>query len=143
MVVSDTQVMTKLTLTRDESALEHHSARRGNSSNHKNQSDIVEPICHECAQGLVDQQLRHGEKHYNRRRDLPGLLHLFPAEIVKLDRVSDKAVLKRLLALTKGERLRGRSGHWRYSLTRHIGLMQALRAEKRRLFGEDNEKRQS
>ncbi|PLW76980.1 hypothetical protein C0081_13125 [Cohaesibacter celericrescens] len=75
---------------------------------------------------------RHGEKVYDRRRDLPGLLHLFPAEIDKLEQLHSNAILKRIVLALRGERSRGRTGHWRYSLARHIGLKQAFMWEKMR-----------
>ncbi len=81
---------------------------------------------------LVQHQLRHGEKAYVRRRDLPGLLHLFPAEIATLDHTNPETILQKLTRALKAEGRRGRQGHWRYSLSRHIALAQALRAERQR-----------
>ena len=68
--------------------------------------------------------------------DLPGLLHLFPAEITRLDKNQNDGVLKKLVRALRSERRRGRAGHWRYSLQRHIGLMQAVAAEKLRCQGQ-------
>lgn len=39
----------------------------------------------------------------------------------------------RLLAALRRERRRGRSGHWSYDFNRHVGLLQAYRAERRHL----------
>ncbi len=75
---------------------------------------------------MLDAQLRHGEKDYQRMRDLPGLLHLFPGEVEALDR---KGILNRLALALRAERRRGRANHWRYSLSRHIALRQAFRSE--------------
>ncbi|WP_246657584.1 DUF6477 family protein [Cohaesibacter sp. CAU 1516] len=126
--------MTKRTDWRNDCAQGQASARCDLVPAHR----LLEPFASKQAvcPDLVEQSLRHGEKIYDRRRDLPGLLHLFPADIDRLDRVSSKAVLQKLTLLVKGERARGRTGHWRYSLARHIGLSQALRAEKLRLMHE-------
>ena len=123
---------------RDESALRQSFARGEASSLHT--SRLLEPGKGTAMErpgasmnALIEAQLRHGEKRYDRKKDLPGLLHLFPGEIDKLDHASKTAILHRLTSLLKTERARGKMGHWRYSLARHIGLMQALRAEKIRL----------
>ena len=68
---------------------------------------------------------RRGE----RERILPRLVPVTPADLA--DRSSAgiariRAVLERALA---GERRRARSGHWSYSLARHVGLIEALAAE--------------
>ena len=81
---------------------------------------------------LTAAELKYGEQSYERARDLPGLMHLFPAEIARLEQQAPDAVLRALVRATRAERRRGRQGHWRYSLQRHIGLMQALAAERLR-----------
>ena len=73
--------------------------------------------------------LDHG--NYVRQRDLPGLLHLFPAEIETLGARKSDTVLRMIMRALRAERKRGETGHWRYSMNRHIGLLQAFRAEKR------------
>ncbi|WP_321506016.1 hypothetical protein [Breoghania sp.] len=40
-----------------------------------------------------------------------------------------KALVARLARALRGERRRGRAGHWSYDLNRHIALLQAYRAE--------------
>ena len=84
---------------------------------------------------LVSVQQRHGQSQYQRQRDLPGLLHLFPGEIQTLDQTGSDSILRKLVLALKAERRRGRAGHWRYSLRRHMALMQAVSAEKLRLRG--------
>jgi hypothetical protein len=39
-------------------------------------------------------------------------------------------VLYRLARALRGERARGRAGHWTYDLDRHFGLIEAYRAER-------------
>ena len=82
-------------------------------------------------QGLLD------PKNYQRLRDLPGLLHLFPAEIEALGRTGPDALLRMIARALRAERKRGERGHWRYSMNRHIGLMQAFRAERNRQIPDD------
>nr|WP_319484422.1 DUF6477 family protein [uncultured Cohaesibacter sp.] len=74
--------------------------------------------------------VRCGERDYVRQRDLPGLLHLFPSEIDRLENGCPGAIVRKLMLALRAERRRGKSGHFRYSLMRHIGLMQALGAER-------------
>jgi hypothetical protein len=38
------------------------------------------------------------------------------------------------------ERARGRAGHWTYDLNRHIGLLQAMKAEQERLAASARER---
>ncbi|WP_321450038.1 DUF6477 family protein [uncultured Cohaesibacter sp.] len=73
---------------------------------------------------------RIGEKEYVRDRDLPGLLHMFPGEVRSLESKSEGAILRKLSQALRAERRRGRADHYRYSLMRHIALMQAVAAEK-------------
>lgn len=78
---------------------------------------------------FVGDKIRAGERAFDRLRDLPSLLHLFPNEIERLDRVDATAILQKLKRATQAERRRGLIGHWRYSLSRHIALRQALAHE--------------
>jgi hypothetical protein len=66
------------------------------------------------------------------RRDimLPRLIPVCPAEIADASAGGRRQVLRRLAKALRGERARGRAGHWSYSLNRHIGLLQAFRAER-------------
>jgi hypothetical protein len=41
----------------------------------------------------------------------------------------------------RAARRRGRAGHWTYDLNRHIGLVQAFRAERAALSGRRTERR--
>nr|WP_321463342.1 DUF6477 family protein [uncultured Cohaesibacter sp.] len=81
---------------------------------------------------FLREMIRCGERDYERMRDLPGLLHIFPSELQRMERDDAAIIVKKLSAALRAERRRGRSGHYRYSLQRHIGLMQALAAEKSR-----------
>nr|WP_280141744.1 DUF6477 family protein [Cohaesibacter marisflavi] len=74
--------------------------------------------------------VRIGERKYVRDRDLPGLLHMFPGELRSLEKNNEGAILRKLSQALRAERRRGRAAHYRYSLMRHIALMQAIAAEK-------------
>ena len=78
--------------------------------------------------------------------DVPaGLDDLEPAEIADGSAAARWLVVKRLAKALRGERSRGRAGHWTYSLNRHIGLLQAFEAERsalRRLFPKSLRERQ-
>lgn len=78
--------------------------------------------------------LLKSEDYYSRPRHLPRLLHLFAEEAEKLEADQPGILVNKLKAALRAERRRGKSGHWRYSLARHIGLHQALNAEEKRLL---------
>jgi hypothetical protein len=64
---------------------------------------------------------------------LPRLIPVGPEELADDGREGHLAILRRLTTALRGERARGRAGHWSYSLDRHIGLVQATAAERRLL----------
>ncbi len=68
---------------------------------------------------------------WDRARMLPRLIPIGPEEIADESRAGRLAVLRRLAGALRGERVRGRAGHWSYSLDRHIALVQAIAAEHR------------
>ncbi|WP_206365358.1 DUF6477 family protein [Siculibacillus lacustris] len=74
-----------------------------------------------------------GREAYRRERMLPRLIAVGPEEIADDTASGRSAVLRRLLRALRGERMRGRAGHWSYSLDRHVGLVQAAAAERRAL----------
>ena len=66
---------------------------------------------------------------YDRLRDLPRLLRMWPNEVVALGE-GDRAVLvERLRQMLRAERRRGLARHWSYDLSRHAALLRAYRAE--------------
>jgi hypothetical protein len=66
---------------------------------------------------------------YQRARDLPKLLPLWPHEI-EVSSVSEHArLLARMRRALRVERQRGIAGHWAYDLARHAQLLRAYRAE--------------
>ena len=66
---------------------------------------------------------------YQRARDLPKLLPLWPHEI-EVTSVSEHArLLARMRRALRVERQRGVAGHWAYDLARHAQLLRAYRAE--------------
>lgn len=69
---------------------------------------------------------------YERNRDLPRLVPLWPSELktdTRADHLRLLACLRRALRL---ERQRGLAGHWAYDLTRHALLLRAYREETAR-----------
>jgi hypothetical protein len=81
----------------------------------------------------VGQDRTGGIGPWSRDRLLPRLIGIGPEEIADTSRAGRLAVLKRLLRALRGERMRGRAGHWSYSLDRHIGLVRAVAAERREI----------
>lgn len=77
--------------------------------------------------------IERGAGLYVRGRILPRLLPVGLADM-EPDGVAVTLRICRMLARAlRSERNRGRAGHWTYSLDRHMGLAQALRAERRHL----------
>ena len=74
-----------------------------------------------------------GARHYQRLRDLPGLIALWPAEIADPSLPAARQIVGLLEKALRHERRRGISGHWSYDLSRHMALSAALKAEKARL----------
>jgi hypothetical protein len=70
---------------------------------------------------------------YDRRRHLPRVLPVGPDEIDDVSEDAGRRIVKRLAGALRAERARGRAGHWAYDLNRHLALIQAYRAERRRL----------
>jgi hypothetical protein len=66
---------------------------------------------------------------YDRARDLPKLLPLWPLEIVTSKIADHAGLLARLRKALRAERQRGVNGHWTYDLARHAQLLRAYRAE--------------
>lgn len=77
-----------------------------------------------------ESMVRAGMESWVRDRMLPRLVPLTPDEIADRTRSGRLRVLDALLKALRGERRRGRAGHWTYSLDRHIGLVQAVAAER-------------
>ena len=68
-----------------------------------------------------------------RTRRLARLVPLWPREIESTDISAAKRVVTALERALRGERRRGRAGHWSYDMNRHMALSRALREERARL----------
>jgi hypothetical protein len=66
---------------------------------------------------------------YQRGRDLPKLLPLWPHEMVVAGAGDHARLLARMRRALRIERQRGIAGHWAYDLARHAQLLRAYRAE--------------
>ncbi|MFP3921677.1 MAG: hypothetical protein ACLFPA_10915 [Dichotomicrobium sp.] len=69
-----------------------------------------------------------------RTRWLSRLIPLWPAEIESDDIAAAERVVRALARALRGERCRGRAGHWSYDINRHLALARALREERSRLM---------
>lgn len=67
---------------------------------------------------------------YDRPKDLPSLIPLWPAEIADTSPENNAMIIRRLNDALRKERQRGRAGHWAYNLNRHRALKRALQAER-------------
>ncbi len=66
---------------------------------------------------------------YDRLRDLPRLLRMWPAEVLALGEGDRTGLVERLRQMLRNERRRGLTRHWSYDLGRHAALLRAYRAE--------------
>jgi hypothetical protein len=64
---------------------------------------------------------------------LVRLLPVGPDDIVGAEPETTRRIVLKLARALRTERARGRAGHWTYDLNRHMGLLQALKAEQERL----------
>jgi uncharacterized protein YbjT (DUF2867 family) len=67
---------------------------------------------------------------YDRARDLPRLLPLWPEEIADPSPLARWRLARVLARALRRERQRGVAGHWSYDLARHAALLKAYRAER-------------
>ncbi len=74
--------------------------------------------------------MARGAVTFRREVMLPRLIPVGPEEIADCTLAGRSRIVERLAKALRGERVRGRAGHWTYSLDRHIGLLQAYRAER-------------
>jgi hypothetical protein len=70
---------------------------------------------------------------YRRTEQLPRLLKLWPNEVEDYSYPGTLKIAALLRKALRGERNRARARHWAYDLTRHLGLIEALKAERARL----------
>ena len=89
--------------------------------------DMMQRV-NEAARQLLDD----GSKAYDRARMLPRLVVLPPAVLIASEPEQTRHIILALLRAARAER--ARAGHWTYDLNRHIGLNQALQAERARLL---------
>jgi hypothetical protein len=66
---------------------------------------------------------------YDRTRDLPGLIAVWPAELVDTSEEGRRRLIAKLRRALRAERRRGLMGHWTYDLARHAQLLVAFEAE--------------
>lgn len=66
---------------------------------------------------------------YDRRKDLPGLLALWPWEIEDTTCEGHRRLVALLRRALRLERQRGMSGHWTYDVARHARLLRAYKCE--------------
>lgn len=74
-----------------------------------------------------------GANSYQRARDLPRLLPLWPREIADYSLAGTRRIVAGLRKAMRAERRRGLAGQWSYDLSRHMALATALKAERARL----------
>lgn len=82
---------------------------------------------------VTARQSRAGEEPYNRERDLPVLLAVWPCELDDRSLEGQGRLTALLRSALRRERQRGLRGHWTYDLARHARLLRAYECELRQL----------
>ena len=77
--------------------------------------------------------LKPSDDEYCRTRELPALLKMWPAEVEDYSYPGTLRIAALLRKALRAERLRARGRNWGYDLSRHMGLIKALKAERERL----------
>lgn len=80
---------------------------------------------------LYERQARADAKRYERERALPGLIPLWPAELVDYSLEGRRLIVAKLEEACLTERRR--HWHWSYSVNRHQALLAAYYAERDQL----------
>jgi hypothetical protein len=88
----------------------------------------------------LDGVIANGRGAYERSRMLVRLLPIGPDEITGAEPETTRRIVLKLARALRAERARGRAGHWTYDLNRHMGLLQALKAEQERLAASARER---
>ena len=78
---------------------------------------------------------------YDRARDLPKLLRLWPDEALSLAAKDPAALVEKLARMLRAERKRSQSRHWGYDLSRHAALMLAYQCEREDLAKSETKSR--
>jgi hypothetical protein len=84
-----------------------------------------------AAYRAVDGVIANGRGAYDRGCMLTRVLPIGPDEITGVEPETTRRIVLKLARALRTER--ARAGHWTYDLNRHIGLLQALKAEQERL----------
>ena len=71
-----------------------------------------------------------GPVSYDRHRDLPRLLRLWPNQIASLTKRDQNWLVERLGQVLRAERQRGLTRHWSYDLSRHAAVLTAYKCER-------------
>ena len=69
---------------------------------------------------------------YDRQKDLPRLIPLWPEDLKDDTEIGTKKIIEKIYIALQVERRKAKTSHWSYNLTKHIGLLVALKAEKKK-----------
>ncbi len=82
---------------------------------------------------MASQHIHPTAKPYDRETCLPALVAMWPYEIEDFSEAGCENVISKVEKALRGERQRGKAGHWTYNLARHMSLLKAFKAEKNAL----------
>lgn len=81
----------------------------------------------------TERAMRPAGEAYDRTRDLPRLIPVWPDELSDRSVAGAEALVSRIVRALRAERRRGLAAEWSYDLGRHRSLLLALADERIRL----------
>ena len=78
--------------------------------------------------------------NYDRQKDLPRLIPLWPDQVKDDTLGGIKKIIKKIDIALQSERRKAKTNHWSYNLTKHIGLLIAFKAEQKNMQEKTNQK---
>ncbi len=81
-----------------------------------------------------DQTIPFNALTYDRQKDLPRLIAIWPSQIKDDTQTGTHKIIDKIQRALQVERRKAKSSHWSYNLTKHIGLLTALKAEQTNLL---------
>ncbi len=95
------------------------------------------PTTQQASQQVGERHPSHGLRPWqwsgNRSGELARLLPLWPSQLEDVSIAGRQRIVALLARALRGERQRGRGGHWAYDLSRHAALNRVLQIERSEL----------
>ena len=104
-----------------------NSVRMGKNKNEKRKKKAVFNKLRAKKRG---QNVPFNVLSYDRQKDLPRLIAIWPSLLEDDTQEASRKIIEKIQKALQTERRKSKTGHWSYNLTKHIGLLTALKAEQ-------------